>query len=116
MQVSAVAPGHDGAREREDLLAALAPTYVWWQLEGSPEECQRRVLAQVMNLGTYEDIRSVERLFAAGELTAVMRTAEPGWFSARSWDFWRGRLGLAADLPDIPPQRSFDAKMLRTGA
>ncbi len=103
--------------EREHLLAALAPTYVWWQLEGSPEERCRRILAQVMNLGTYDDIRAVERLFAAGELAAVMKLAEPGWLTPRSWDFWRGRLGFSTehDVPEAPPARRFDAEVLQTG-
>lgn len=102
---------------RRELLAALQPKYVWWQLEGSEDERATRVLAQVMNLGTYEDIRAVEKLFDRDELADILRFAQPGWFSPRSWGFWRGRLSLSSDetIPAKPPGRSFDAEVLQTG-
>ena len=44
----------------------------------------------------------------------VMRQAQPGWISARSWAFWRGRLLAQAGLqtPEHPPKRSFHAASL----
>jgi hypothetical protein len=99
----------------EEVLGSLAPRYVWWLLEGSNEDRTDRTLAQIMNLGTYQDIRAIEAVFSNKELIAVMARAQPGWFSDRSWEFWRGRLSTSADdaIPAKPPRRSFDAEMLR---
>jgi len=44
-------------------------------------------------------------------LVEVMLRAEPGWLSDRSWEFWRGRLSLAAGgaIPEEAPRRSLHA-------
>lgn len=99
---------------REEVLIRLAPRYLWWTLDGPEDERTRRTLAQIMNLGTYEDIRAIEAAFDREELVAVLAHAEPGWFSPRSWEFWRGRLGLSAEpgLSANPPRRSFHAEVL----
>jgi hypothetical protein len=98
--------------QRNDLILELTRHYVWWVEEGGPSEDQ--VIAQIMNLGTYADIRRLERVFDVEELRAVMLRAKPGWFNERSWDFWRGRLrsGGSGMIPETPPQRSFHAKVL----
>jgi hypothetical protein len=83
-------------------LLALARPYLWW---GGAQHSTRRVIAQVMNLATYDDILRLESLVPRTMLLDVIAHTEPGWFSARSWEFWRGR--LRADLPDSPPLRTF---------
>lgn len=55
---------------------------------------RNRIIAQVMSIGTDDDIRRLER-------------AQPGWISERSWEFWRGRLRAAGPIPEKPPRRSF---------
>src|SRR5262245_319193 len=72
---------------REEVLALLAPRYVWWPLEGSNEDRTDRTLAQVMNLGTYPDIRAIEAVFGRRELIAVMARAQPGRYVDRSLGF-----------------------------
>jgi hypothetical protein len=106
------------ARSRQEVLAALAPKYLWWPVESSAEERNARILAQVMDLGTYEDIRAVEAVFNRTELVEILARAQPGWFSPRSWEFWRGRLSVTSvdAVPARPPRRSFDAEVLRTRA
>ena len=85
-------------------LASLARRYLWWGEPGAPHSAAR-MAAQIMNLGTYEDILRLESLLPPATLALVMREAQPGWFSARSWEFWRGRLHL--ELPSAPPVRNF---------
>jgi len=94
---------------RAELLAEFAQRYVWWADDGGPSE--ERIIAQVMNVGTYDDIRRLERAFDADALRRVMLQAQPGWISERSWDFWRGRLRLRGDpaISQAPPRRSFGA-------
>src|SRR6516164_2655314 len=93
-----------------DMIADLATKYIWWQPIGRRAHPIERVIAQVMNIGTYEDIRRLEDALGEDRLLGVMRDAEPGWFSARSWEFWRGRLSVlpgAEALPRTPPKRGF---------
>ena len=95
---------------REALLEELEAKYLWWKPEDGGRRSAERVLAQVMNLGTYDDIRRMEAVFEPDRLRDVLAQAQPGWFSPRSWEFWRGR--LARSTPEIhrnPPRRSFDA-------
>jgi len=85
-------------------LQAMAAKYIWWQ---TPEEAAlrpRRVVAQVMDLGTFADVRALEKMVGPEALTEVIRRAEPGWFSPRSWHFWHRRLGLASTgvVPALP--------------
>ena len=37
-------------------LRALAPRYVWWKTPDEAMEYPHRVAAQVMNLGTFDDL------------------------------------------------------------
>src|SRR5882762_6865819 len=77
----------------------------------APIKC--RVLAQAMNLASFEDVRRLERALGSYQLAEAMVGAEPGWISDRSWEFWRGRLVLATGraIPEEPPRRSFNARM-----
>ena len=94
----------------ELLVAELARKYLWWKPVGGGHHSDERIIAQAMNLGTFDDIRRLERAFGPHRLAQVMIEAAPGWFSDRSWEFWRGRLSLALGtaLPEEPPRRSFD--------
>jgi hypothetical protein len=85
-------------------LQAMAAKYIWWQTPEEAARRPRRVMAQVMDLGTFADVRVLEKLVGAEALTEVVRHAEPGWFSPRSWHFWHRRLGLAAGgvVPAMP--------------
>ena len=102
----------DAVTDRGKLIAELARRYVWWSDARSVGD--DRVVAQVIELGTYEDIRRVEKAFAPEELRDIMLRAPPGAIGERSWDFWRGRLRFAgcAGIPEGPPGRSFHAEML----
>ena len=98
------------------LLADLAARYIWWRDAQPPSD--DRIIAQVMNLGTYDDVRRLEAAgYAPQELRAAMLRAQPGWISARSWSFWRARRARAGggQLPEAPPRRSFlEAKLKPT--
>ena len=99
-------------KQAPELIAELARRYVWWSDARSVGD--DRVIAQVMELGTYEDIRRIEKAFAPQELRDAMLGAPVGAISERSWDFWRGRLRFAgcAGIPQAPPARPFHAEML----
>ena len=97
-----------------DLASELERKYFWWEPVGSQPRSDARILAQTMDLASFKDVRRIETVVGANHLAEVMLKAEPGWFSDRSWEFWRGRLSLATEqaIPEEPPRRSFDAPML----
>lgn len=98
----------------QSLIQQLGRKYLWWRpIDGEPFS-EDRVVSQIMNLGTYDDILQLEAALGRAHLVNVMLHAEPGWFSDRSWEFWRGRLSFAtgAALPENAPRRAFDAATL----
>jgi hypothetical protein len=99
---------NDEARSR---IAEFGRKYLWWEPVGDSPHSDDRILAQAMNLGTFDDIVELENVIGRDRLVDIMKRAEPGWFSDRSWEFWRGRLSLATGeaIPDEAPRRSFHA-------
>lgn len=97
-----------------DLASELERKFFWWEPVGSEPRSDVRILAQAMDLASFDDVLQLEAELGSHHLTNVMLQAEPGWISERSWDFWRGRLGLAtgSTIPEAPPRRSFDGRPL----
>jgi hypothetical protein len=93
------------------LAAELEHQYFWWEPVGTVPRTPDRILAQAMDLASFDEVRRLEKLLGPHRLRAAMLAAEPGWISARSWEFWRGRLSRATGqpIPVKPPQRSFYA-------
>ena len=85
----------------------IAARYVWWQQPGDAPHDTRRLLAQVMDIGTHSDAEALRDTVGDPALRQVLRSAEPGWFSPRSWHYWHYALGLAefGDVPDLPRRR-----------
>ncbi|NGZ10860.1 MAG: hypothetical protein CV088_15985 [Nitrospira sp. LK70] len=84
------------------LLTPFARKYIWWITPEEAVTMPERVVAQVMNIGDYDDIQTLATLVGDDYLRAVLRQAEIGQFTPRSWVYWHYRLGLAA--PDqVPP-------------
>lgn len=61
-----------------------------------------RVIAQVMNLGDYDDVQWLAEQVGDDVLCDVLTHAEAGQFNARSWAYWHYRLGLA-QVEQVPP-------------
>ena len=85
----------------DDSGAAMARKYVWWQPTARTLEDPRLLLAQIMTLGTVEDVRWLLARVSEADLRRVLQDPPVGVFNRRSWNFWRLRLGLdpAAELP-----------------
>lgn len=99
--------GGDGVLYDESMPAPLhdlAAKYIWWQTPEVAELQPLRVMAQVMDIGTFADVRTLEETVGSQALVEVIRHAEPGWFSPRSWHFWHRRLGMAdsGNVPHLP--------------
>lgn len=91
------------------LASELEKKFFWW--EPVARRSAARIVAQAMNFASFEDVLRLEHEIGPRRLLRTMLEAEPGWISARSWEFWRGRLELATGqaIPEEPPLRSFNA-------
>lgn len=94
-----------------ELASELENKFFWWEPVGSQPRSKARILAQAMDLASFEDVRRLEIMLGSDHLAQAMLGAEPGWISNRSWEFWRGRLVLSTGraIPEEPPRRSFNA-------
>ena len=99
---------------RADLASELEQKYFWWEPVGSQPRSDARILAQAMEWASFADIKRIESVVGQDRLVGFMRQTEPGWFSEKSWEFWRGRLSAATGqaIPDQPPRRSLHAPEL----
>jgi hypothetical protein len=85
---------------QKDFLLRAAERYIWWETTNEALECPRRILAQVMNIGVWEDICDLVKIFPLQELLNVLDNAETGQFNERSWSFWQNR--LTGKIPPLP--------------
>jgi len=97
-----------GAGPSPVLIKRMAHRYVWWEPPGASVADPRRVIAQVMDVGTLEDIQALAGEVGRNTLISVLKQAQPGWFRPRSWAFWHTALGpaTAGRIPPIPSRRS----------
>ncbi len=88
-----------------DILSTMSAKYIWWKrADGQPFEA-RRVLAQVMDIGDFDDVLRVLDHLGEAPLRDVLAHAEAGWFKPRSWSYWHYRLGVVdpgAPVPALP--------------
>ena len=83
-------------------LLYYARKYIWWQPPEAAADDRHRIIAQVMNLGTFEDVQSLRRTVGDVEFRRALQEARPGEFTDRSWHYWHLVLGLAP-LDSVPP-------------
>lgn len=83
-------------------LKAFAHKYIWWKTPDEAVAMPDRVIAQVMNIGDYQDVQELANGFGDDTLRDVLSRSEAGQFNNRSWAYWHYRLGLA-ELEKLPP-------------
>ena len=95
---------HDDSHPaRDPLLDVLGKKYLWWMRERIDQVPSRRIIAQVMDIGTDEDVTSALDALGAEPFRDAIEHADPGWFRPRSWSFWHLRLGLREPGEPSPP-------------
>ena len=82
------------------ILHEFAGIYIWWDSAEQAVQQPERVVAQVKDIGEFDDCRILEQEFGVEYLQHVLSIAEPGWFRGRSWSWWHARVGLTT-----PPLR-----------
>ena len=70
-------------------------------------EIPERIIAQVMNIGSFEDVQQLAEMAGEERLRKVLTQAEIGQFNARSWSYWHYRLDLAepGEVPPMPTRK-----------
>jgi hypothetical protein len=86
-----------------EALKPFAKRYIWWQAPEVAIQRPSRVVAQVMNIGDFDDVVALARQVGDDYLREVLTHAEIGQFNARSWHYWHYRLGLATTPAEVPP-------------
>ena len=98
-------------RKFPEHILALAKRYIWWLPPEESLAAPLRVVAQVMDIGIWEDCNAIRGYFGVAAMKNAMKHASPGWFRPRSWFFWHYRLNLTPWGSEPPPMpiRSYDA-------
>lgn len=91
-----------------DTLRHFAAKYIWWKAPEEALQQPERVVAQVMNIGDYDDVQILVSQADDDYLREVLVSAEIGQYSPRSWAYWHYRLGLAVPgmVPPMPRRRT----------
>ncbi len=89
------------ATENKHLLE-LAAKYVWWT---SPEVTVSKgidkLVANVMELGTWDDAVTLLKTVGTDPFLAVLNTPPAGTISDKSLAFWHQRLGREGTAPKL---------------
>jgi hypothetical protein len=78
-----------------EILKRMAARYIWWKTPEEALEMPERVVAQVMDIGDFDDVQALADAVGDEYLRQVILNGEAGMFSGRSWVYWHYRLGLA---------------------
>ena len=79
----------------------MARKYVWWQPPLRALADRRTFFAQMMTLGSVDDVRWLLARVSEEDLCGVLRDPPVGVFNGRSWNFWHLRLGCEP-VPELP--------------
>jgi len=90
------------SRVDRELLKRLARKYIWWKTPDEALAEPARIVAQVMNMGDYDDVQALATEACDAVLKGVLVHAEAGQFDERSWTYWHYRLSLAG-VDQVPP-------------
>ena len=71
-----------------DVARELARRYVWWLPPDEALQYRDRLLCQLMQLGTSEDVTAGRQIYGDDAFREALRAAPPGIFDERSWNFW----------------------------
>lgn len=79
----------------------MAQKYVWWKEPAETLAEPVLLVAQMMTLGTLEDVRWMRSCTSEDELRAVLREPPVGVFNGRSWNYWQRHLN-GEPVPPLP--------------
>ena len=89
-------------------LKPFAAKYIWWKTADEAVSQPERVIAQVMELGDFNDVQKLLKLVGEKAFCKVIINAEAGLFSPKSWHYWHYRLGFCKPgdiMPEMPKRK-----------
>ena len=86
---------------KSEALMGVARRLVWWLTPEETLELEDRFLAQVMTLGTWDDVQCVRGEVGDAGLREVLRHPPAGVFDLRSWHYWHHFFGIDP-VPPLP--------------
>lgn len=89
------------------ILERMAKKYIWWKSVDAAMTMPERIIAQVMDIGDYDDVQILANAVGEDILRDTLTHAQAGQFSERSWAYWHYRLGLSAveKVPELPRRK-----------
>ncbi|MDR3333121.1 MAG: hypothetical protein LBT08_10890 [Synergistaceae bacterium] len=100
MPESGIAGTTNKKEAQKTFLLHAARRYIWWETTNGAMAYPQKILAQVMNIGVWNDMCKLVELFPPQELLNVLDKAEIGQFNEKSWHFWHNR--LSEKIPSMP--------------
>ncbi len=82
-------------------LRAVARRVYWWKTPAAALANPTRFACQVMVYGTWDDVVRTRSELGDATFIAGLRSAPPGVFDARSWNYWHHVYGLTP-VPPLP--------------
>lgn len=82
-------------------LDHLARRYMWWADPAEARDQRDLLLAQLMQLGTWDDVQRARELFGDDAFRQALRKAPAGVLDARSWNYWHLFYGIEP-VPPLP--------------
>lgn len=67
-----------------DMLKPWARKYAWWKTPDQAVQRPLHVIAQVMNIGDYDDVQQLIDVVGESSLRQAIAQAQPGQFNNRS--------------------------------
>lgn len=86
---------------QRELLRPLA-SLIWWKTPDEALEHPVRLLAQIMSMGSLDDLIMVRDNFSREQLRYVLDHAASGWFDPLSWNFW-WKIAAEVHEGEVPP-------------
>lgn len=85
-------------------IGSIAKRVMWWQPADRTLKRPLRFVAQVMAIGSLDEIERVRARYGERALERVLNDAPAGIFDARSWHYWHLVLGHSS-VPPLPIRR-----------
>ena len=92
------------AASQPEALIRLAQKLFWWKSPADALGNPIRFVAQVMTLGTWEDVQTSRITLGDDAFRQALSTPPPGVFDERSWVYWHHVFGIHP-VPELPRRK-----------
>ena len=90
--------------KKSSILKHLAQRYVWWNTSEWAIAHADILIANVMNLGNWDDIQTLRKEVGDEILKTVLQRSPAGYFTYRSWDYWHIKFQINP-IPSLPTRK-----------